>query len=237
MKKKIALLAALIFMLGTVQAQALNLMDLHNSPLKSLLALQKAAKKHDVEAFEKYVSLDSFISRVYDDGIAAVSESGNSKLITYTAMTGIYRLVKPLVVPYAKRCVLERIAGDNTEQKIQEQEGTAHRDSIKEKTLETADRLLDMAEDGAKELIEKLNPANLLKETIDFDHSEIKKVATHKKDKNEAIVAVTIYNTELEQNFVLRLKLEALGKRGWRVIEPVDFKDYVLALDRAKKTK
>ena len=233
MKKKIALLAALIFMLGTVQAQALNLMDLHNSPLKSLLALQKAAKKHDVETFEKYVSLDSFISRVYDDGIAAVSESGNSKLITYAAMTGIYRLVKPLAVPYAKKCVLERIAGDGAEQ----ESTTSHKSGIKEKAQDAADRLLDRAGDGAKELIEKVNPANLLKETIDFDHSEIKKIATHKKDKNGALVAVTIYNTELEQNFVLRLKLEPLGKRGWRVIEPVDFKDYALAVDRAKKNK
>ena len=238
MKKKIALLAALIVMLGAVQAQALNLMDLHNSPLKSLLALQKAAKKHDVETFEKYVSLDSFISRVYDDGIAAVSESGNSELITYAAMTGIYRLVKPLAVPYAKKCVLERIAGDGAKQETQEQESTpSHKSGIREKAQDAADRLLDRAEDGARELIEKVNPANLLKETIDFDHSEIKKVATHQQDKNGALVAVTVYNTELDQNFVLRLKLEPLGKRGWRVIEPVDFKDYVLAVDRAKKTK
>jgi len=218
--------AMLILLAASGCAHALNLMDLHNSPLLSLLALQKAAQKHDTAEFEKYVCLDSFISKVYDDGIAAISESGNSKLVTFSAMTGIHKFVKPWVIPYAKRCVLEQIA--------QTDEETPKKDSAPQQHSKT-DELLAMVNTSSRELIEKNNPANILKETIDFDHSEIKKVATHKKTKDGAIVAATIYNTELKQTFVLKLALEPLGKTGWRVIEPINFKEYALAVDRAKK--
>lgn len=220
-------LAILLIFITAGCAEALNLMDLHNSPLRSLLALQKAAQAHDTVEFEKYVCLDSFISKVYDDGIAAVSESGNSKLVSFSAATGIHKFVKPWVIPYAKRCVLERIAQkDNTDTKPE---------SKAEEPKNKADELLAKVNAGSRELIERINPANILKETIDFDHSEIKKVATHKKTKEGAIVAATIYNTELKQNFVLRLALEPLGKKGWRVIEPINFREYALAVDRAKK--
>lgn len=218
---------AVLFMLWTASAQALNLMDLHNSPLLSLLALQKAAQGHNTAEFEKYVNLDTFISKVYDDGIAAVSESGNSKLITFSAMTGLHKLIKPWVVPYAKNCVLERIAQtEKSKNDTQQHAGT-----------NDANRVLSGLNANFRSLIERNNPANILKETIDFDHSEIKKVATHKKTKEGAIVAVTIYNTELKQDFVLRLALDPIGKKGWRVIEPIGFKDYALAVDRAKKAK
>lgn len=217
--------ALLVLFAATIPAHALNLMDLHNSPLLSLLALQKAAQKHDTAEFEKYVCLDSFISRVYDDGIAAISESGNSKLVTFSAMAGIDKLIKPWVIPYAKSCVLERIA---------QKPGTAE-SKKPSKQNSNSDKLLVMVNAGTRDLVERNNPANILKETIDFDHSEIKKVATHKKTKEGAIVAATIYNTELKQTFVLRLALEPLGKTGWRVIEPMNFKEYALAVDRAKK--
>ena len=218
------MISVLLILAFAGSAAAFNLMDLRNSPLKSLLALQKAAQKHDTEEFQKYIYLESFIGRVYDDGIAAVAESGSYKLVTYTSMTGIHKLVRPQIIPYAKKCVLEHIAGTDKKEtkKPVEKEGILG-------------SLLDKAARKKEELIEKFNPANILKETIDFDHSKIKKVATHKKTKEGAIVAVTIYNTELKQNFVLRLSLEPIGRKGWRVIEPINFKEYVIAVDRAKK--
>ena len=222
--KKIGAIAAAVaavvaFSAGS--AFALNLMDLHNSPLLSLLAIKNAYQKHDVAAFQQHIDLERFIGRVYDDGLAAVDESGKSAFVTYSAKTGIYGVIKPYAVSFAQKKVLEDVRfGRKTES------GTK------------ASNKSNIFLDKGKAMAEKINPANILRNTIDLDNCELKKVATHEKTDTEAIVAATIYDTKLKQDFILRLKLAPLpGGKGWKVLEPMNFKEYALEIDRAKKTK
>lgn len=79
--------------------------------------------------------------------------------------------------------------------------------------------------------------AEELKEKADTENVELKEVSVIEEKGNRAYVAIKLYNTQLDKNFTLKVKMNKLVDGYWRIKEITNLVDFLIEVDEARKAK
>ena len=177
------------------------------TPAYSLSMVRDAVQKHDVQAFEKHVDLDTLLPKAFDDALVAQGKITGENLLDNAFTAAIVQAMKPGVVSMLKAETLSNIQGKGNDSEVQ----------------------------GKNNDQKKM--ANGLKEKTDFQNSEIKEVSTLSKEDNIAIVSTEIYNKKLNKTFTVNFKMAKLDDGTWKVKEISNFVNFLVEIDKAEKDK
>ena len=76
-----------------------------------------------------------------------------------------------------------------------------------------------------------------LKEKADAENIELKDISVIEERGNRALIAIKLYNSELDKNFTLTVKMNKLVDGTWRIKEITNLVDFFLEVDKAQKEK
>lgn len=179
------------------------------TPRYSLGLLQNAIKTHDLVLFKKHFDVDTFSNKFVDYIFSQASDSEDVKNnpIAQSFINGFINNMKPKLVSVL-----------NTE--IQNLVETG---SIGKKEDQSVDN-------------NAISPEKLTENTR-FTKSEIKGIEYTKTDGKTAFVGVKLYDSQLQQSFIIEVKMHELEDGTWQVSEISNFKEYMDNVTKAKETK
>lgn len=73
-----------------------------------------------------------------------------------------------------------------------------------------------------------------MKDKTDVDNTVLKKISVVRKEGNQAIVALKLYNKKLNKNFDLKLKMTKLDDGKWQIKEITNLVEFILAVNKAE---
>jgi hypothetical protein len=182
------------------------------TPTYSLNLIRESVEKHDWETFNAHVDTDSVLSGAFDafldEGMGDAKNDDSIKQM----VNGFAKLVKPAIV-------------------------SALKDDIK-KFVETGTVGTKNQESGSSDKQDAKVNTDGIKKSADWDGMKFKGVAyTKKADNGIATVGVTLTDAQLGQDFTLNIDMRQLQDGTWQVIELSNLKDYLKAIEKAKKDK
>lgn len=182
------------------------------TPTYSLNLIRESVEKHDWETFNTHVDTDSVLSGAFDAFLDEGMEDAKSDDSIKQMANGFAKLFKPAIV-------------------------SALKDDIK-KFVETGTAGPKNKESGGSNKQEEKVNTDGIKKSADWDGMKFKGVAyTKKADNGIATVGVTLTDTQLGQDFILDIDMRQLQDGTWQVIELSNLKDYLKAIEKAKKDK
>lgn len=79
--------------------------------------------------------------------------------------------------------------------------------------------------------------AEELKEKADTENMELKDVSVVEEKGNRAIIALKVYNKQLDKNFTLNVKMSKLVDGTWRLKEITNLVDFLVEVDEVRTAK
>lgn len=73
-----------------------------------------------------------------------------------------------------------------------------------------------------------------MKDQTDVDNAVLKKISVERKEGNQAIVVLKLYNRKLKKNFDLKLKMTKLDDGKWQIKEITNLVEFILAVHKAE---
>lgn len=183
------------------------------TPTYSLGLIRDSIQKHDVVTFEKHVDLDTLYNKGFNDAMIAMGKIEGNDIMSNPFAAGIIQMMKPAVVSALKEATLNTVKGDtNTNQTQQDNNSNQQGVDTKafSKNLESKSGMEDSTFSGATVISE---------------------------ENGEAIVAITLHNNKVDQDFKLNVKMTKLDDGSWRVKEITNLVDFLIAVDAAEKAK
>ena len=180
------------------------------TPTYSLNLIRESVEKHDWETFNAHVDSDSVLSGAFDAFLDASMEDEKGDDSIKQMATGFAKLFKPAIV-------------------------SALKDDVK-KLVETG--ASGNKENGGTDKQDAKVNTDGIKKSADLDGVKFKGIAyTKKADNGIATVGVTLTDTQLGQDFTLDIDMRQLQDGTWQIIELSNLKDYLKAVEKARKEK
>ena len=177
------------------------------TPQYSITLIQQAVKNHNVDKFERYVDLDTLYGRAYDDFISKSVVPKNDAEKVASAFA-------TGIMQMFKPTVVSALK-DAT---LKEISGT--------QKLEASAK---QQKGDVKEGINKISAAN--------KNAEIKNISVISKESEVANVGITLYDKELNSDFILKVKMNKLENGEWRVKEITNLIEYLESVKNAEIKK
>jgi len=182
------------------------------TPEYSLKQIQEAVKTHDIEKFKQHVDIDSVLSHAIDDVLIGSMDASDGNKENNVLVKGIVKLAKPILLEAAKSAVIDYVENGDVK----------NNETVKKKTNSDTNALAE------NELGKKFK--------TDFFHNlEFAKIGSTKKDGKIATVGIEFLNKEMNQTFVLNIKMRGLSDGSWQIIEVVNLKDFFDDIDKAQR--
>lgn len=183
------------------------------TPIYSLGIIRDSVQKHDVTTFEKHVDLDTLYNKGFNDAMIAMGKIEGNDIMSNPFAAGIIQMMKPAVVTALKEATLDAVKGDtNTNQTEQSNNNNQQEANTKafSKNLESKSGM---------------------------DDSTFSDASVISEENGEAIVAITLHNNKVDQDFKLNVKMAKLDDGTWKVKEITNLVDFLVAVDAAEKAK
>ncbi|HMM22959.1 MAG TPA: DUF3298 and DUF4163 domain-containing protein [Selenomonadales bacterium] len=180
-----------------------------NTPEYSLQVIAKAIRTHDLATFEKYVDMDSLISRAIDQTIDAVTNNTEDQNPNIQNMfRGFAQMVKPMLIANAKEEIKSYIEKGNF-------------DSGQTKPQDKTQKIGPDINIGEK----YINPGG--------DTPQFKGIDYTKKDGKIAVVGLKLYYPKFESDVILEIKMRERDGY-WQATEISNLKDFLTNIEKAK---
>ena len=177
------------------------------TPTYSLGLIRDAVQKHDVAAFEKHVDMDTLYNKVFDDAVIAMGKIEGEDFSSNPLAAGFIQMMKPAAVAALKDKTIEAVKGNSPIEENSKQQNNA-----------------DHFTTG-------------IKEKSGLNDSDFRGASVLSKEGNEAVVAVTIHNKQLDKDLDLNIKMTKLDDSTWKVKEITNMVDFIVEVDKAEKAK
>ena len=181
-----------------------------NTPQYSLRFVPKAFEEHDLTMFEKYVDMDSLISRAVDQVMDATTN--DSKDTTNPEMQnmvrGIAQMFKPMLATAAKEQIKTYIEKGNFD-------SVANKAGKKQSTgpeIDVGDKFF------------KRGGGDIQYKGVDYS----------KKDGKIAVVGLKLYYPKLESEVILEIKMRERDGY-WQIMEINNLSDFIKKMDQLEK--
>lgn len=178
------------------------------TPQYSIGLIREAVVNHDVVKFEKHVNLDKLLNRAFDDVITAQGKITGENIRDNAFANGIINMLKPNVVNALKDFIISEVKSKPDENKSKQG-----------------------SEAGSEEMTEGM------KKKFNAKNNSVKDVSVISKTDNQAIVAVTTYDKQVDKDFTIHLRMVKLEDGTWQIYELDNLVDYFVALEKAKVEK
>ena len=179
------------------------------TPQYSLKCVSKAIETHDLGMFEKYVDVDSLVSRAADQIGDGILNESKDKLNSPNMNQGVTQLAKPMLINESKeqiKAYIEKGSFESSRQPILDKQQKSNYDTI---------------------IAEKyINTGGNFPQSKGIDYI--------KKDGKVAALGLSIFYPNIESTIVLEIKMRERDGY-WQVIEISNFKEFFANLDIAKR--
>lgn len=184
------------------------------TPQYSINLIREAVKTHNTEMFEQHVDLDSLIGKGYEDAVdfylKTQRDMGQIRRASELEMaSAVLNLLKPNIIASAKSEILKSI---NKGQVV---------DSFKNTKALLKQRDIPMSNVSLMDI-------GLSKKTV------IKNISVVSKELGTAIVAVTLHNDNIKDDFDVKVKMTQLENGKWKVKEITNTTQILLVLKEAE---
>ena len=179
------------------------------TPEYSLKMIQEAATKHDMVKFQKYVDMDSTLTKACDAMMEGLIETERPMPEeAKVALSGFAKMFKAPIVAAFKGSInhyIESGKWDDDASKVVDQGIPIDSDMI-------------LSKSGIKDM--------------QFESIEY---TTIDESDDSAVVGVKIFDQEVNAPFVLELLMKKTDNGIWRITEIKNFKDYIILLSDARR--
>ena len=188
-------------------AAAFYFMYWTKTPTYSLGIIRDSIQKHDVTTFEKHVDMDTLYNKGFDDACVALDKMDGANLMSNPLLAGFIQTVKPAVVSELKTKTISIVKGEEDTQPAQ-------------KPANNADKM-----------------ALTIKNQTGMNSSTFKSASVISQENNEATVSITLYNSQIEKDFELKVKMSKLDDGTWKVKEVTNLVDFLVDIDASARAK
>lgn len=180
------------------------------TPQYSLGIIGNAVQKHDFAAFEKHVDMETLYSNAYDDVV--VASFGNERLSS-PILSALVKNIKGIAVP---------ILIDQTRQ------------YVNGGTMEEAD-----PSDADSPMLQNNGTAivNNLKNKTGVNYMQYQGVEGVQKNGNAAVVTIKVFDSELDQHFLVELAMQQLADDTWQITKINNLNTLISERDHALENK
>ena len=197
-KRKVVSISVTVTILLLICSGAYYFAFWKKSPEYSLLLIQDAVRSHDLNTFTKHVDLENLTSKAFDDLVASNVPSDSNNVF----FEKLIKNFKPVFVNAVKGVILEYV-----------EKGTE------------ASKVVDKKDDS-NQFNSKSIGDNYIKNG-GFWESAFKGVKYTKIDGDTAVVGLEIFDNQLQQSFVLDVKMQKLDDGTWKVVELSNINTYM----------
>lgn len=182
------------------------------TPAYSLGIIKTSIEKHDLAKFEQHVDLNTLYGRAYDSYMSNELKGNDNELVL-----GLVKAMRGVILDELTNRTKKYVeTGKFETKKGQEGQETSNKDPFKI--------------DGSKAIKD-------LGERTGAQGMEYKGIEKTEKDGKIAVVSLKLRDTQLNKEFILKIKMRELDNGEWQAVEVSNFTEFLKNHDQAVTDK